>query len=251
MDEGYGQGTLHGRSGRRRGPTAGPRRELAQPAAELVGDRRMAGGGQTLTFQRKNMQALAGLGGIIGRTDAARVSDLRPPRRDRALTRMSRLPANRRKATLKATLDKVDPTLYGRAMKLADQYNRQGMPANQAVHQGLANAMATGIAAENRQHGSHADRTPGKLAPGPGVLWRQGRLGSGFGGHHRHVSNRADHMPPPAGYTWNAATSAFERLKVGAAPVNGPCGATVTTNDQRGVSTAGGITPYHYLQSGR
>ena len=144
-DEGFGQGTYTTKwapSGSYPGKAI-PNWLNARP--QLVADKRLPGGAQRLTIQR----GLPGLGGIQSEPSLPSPFESYGQRAATALmNRMSTLPPAQRKTVLKATLDKVDPSLWRRTAEIAQRYVNQGMPPSQALHQGLARAMSTGIAAE-------------------------------------------------------------------------------------------------------
>lgn len=145
LDEGYGQGTFTTKWA----PSGSyPGRRIPHwlnQRPQTVADQPLPGGGQKITIQR----AMGGLGGIQSEPPMPNPIATYGQRAATALmNRMATLPPAHRKTVLKATLDQVDPSLWKRTAQLARQYNNQGMPAAQALHQGLAHAMSSGIAAE-------------------------------------------------------------------------------------------------------
>ena len=58
------------------------------------------------------------------------------------------LPPKQRQAVLKKALDAVDPTLYGKASKVAKGLVARGVPARKAVEMALAHTMTRGFSAE-------------------------------------------------------------------------------------------------------
>jgi len=148
-DEGYGQGTLTTKWAPS-GSYPGKRIPyFLNQRPQTVADQPLPGGGQKVTIQRASMNGLGGLGGIQSEPAMPNPFETYGQRAATALmNHMTRLPPAHRKAVLKATLDRVDPKLWKRTAQLATQYHNQGMPASQALHQGLAHAMSSGIAAE-------------------------------------------------------------------------------------------------------
>jgi hypothetical protein len=142
LDEGYGQGafvTKWAPSGSYPGKRI-PHWLNARP--QTVADRSLPDGGQKITIQR-------GMGGIQSEPAMPNpIATYGQRAATQLMNRMATLPPAHRKTVLKATLDQVDPKLWTRTAQLANKYHGQGMPAAQALHQGLAHAMSAGIARE-------------------------------------------------------------------------------------------------------
>lgn len=64
------------------------------------------------------------------------------------LSRVATVPKQHQAATLKKVLGAVDPSLWKRTQDIAARYRKQGMSPANALHNGLARAMSTGILAE-------------------------------------------------------------------------------------------------------
>ncbi len=79
------------------------------------------------------------------------------------LQKVGLLPLNQRKDILKKILDTIDPSLWRRTLELTDRYKAQGVPAPQALAQGLARAMSTGIASEIYTTGKRGTPRPRSL----------------------------------------------------------------------------------------
>lgn len=223
MDEGYGQGTLVTKwapSGSYPGQAI-PNWLNARP--QTVSETRLPGGGKAVTIQR----GLAGIQSEPAMPEPIESYGLRAA--TLILGRVSQLPPEQRRRMLKAILDKVDPSLWRRAASIAERYERQGMPSSQALHQGLARAMSTGVAAEIILHGLRRSSPQSTPLLGLGCSRARTRAhGAALG----LGDVAATTCPPPAGFTWvppsGNTPGHWARLRVGQSPVNGPCGVTVT-----------------------
>lgn len=146
QDEGYGQGTFTTKwapSGTYVGPKIP---HFLNQRPQTVAQVPIPGGGKAVTIQR----VLSGFGGVSG--DESTLPEPFETYGQRAATalmdRVGKLPPAHRKTALKQMLDVVDKSLWARTAEITRRYNNQGMPAAQALHQGLARALSTGIAAE-------------------------------------------------------------------------------------------------------
>lgn len=180
LDEGYGQGaatTKWAPSGSYPGKAI-PYWLNQRP--ETVADKRLPGGAKQVTIQR-------GLSGIQSEPEMPEPFEQYGQRAATILLgRMAKLPPAHRKSTLKKTLDAVDPSLWKRTAEIARRYNNQGMSAAQALHQGLARAMSTGVAAEIITTGAKREAPQARSLLGLGC-YGCGPLLVGLGATNRRV----------------------------------------------------------------
>ncbi len=134
-------------------------------------------------------------------------------------------PQPQRRAFLKGVLDRVDPTIWGRAAEYARQFNRQGMPTSAAVERGIAQAMGAGLAKEIVDTGLRGS-VKRKSLLGLGCFGSFGALGdvtpSGAGTSSSVACPTGSGNPVP-GYTWSTVGGGhWARLTVGQVPVPNP-----------------------------
>jgi hypothetical protein len=108
------------------------------------------------------------------------------------------MPNVERVRELKKALDAIDPTLYGRAKRLAEQEAKAGVPAQVALQRGIALATSQGLSRELVELGRGA--LPGKQsqlgAISSGALAARAGVSSGVGpGQTVQIEGKA----PPAG----------------------------------------------------
>lgn len=164
------------------------------------------------------------------------------------ISRVASLPVESRQPTLKRILGKIDPTLYSRAAAHTAHYQRQGATKAQAVHAGLARAMASGMAKEVVQVGK-SGRPPkagsllglgcygltclagdGGLGAVPSLM---NQLASGVSG--AGVRPQSSTCP---GYTWDGTTNSWRRTMAGGTDVAGPAGVLCPGAGQAGITGA-------------
>lgn len=209
-DEGYGQGafTTKWQKGGSYGPGV-PNWLNQRP--KVVSERKLPGGGKAITIK------------ALG--DDEPLHPAIDEYGQRAATvligQVASLPASRRAPALRAIMDKVDKSLWSRTQTIWKRYLSQGMAPAEAFPRALARAMSAGIAAEIVKTGMTGAAPQAKSLLGLGCYGCLAMLGA---------DEPVAMCPPPAGFTWVAATTDipghWERLRKGATPVNGPCDPT-------------------------
>lgn len=153
-----------------------------------------------------------------------------------------RLPTKQAQAqALKAMMDKIDPSLYGRAGAAAAKFRERGASPQTALAQGIAAAMSEGILAELHQVGK--SRTPPQarsllglgcygcaaalgetatfMAPTVGTTVNVGKSGVAVGSKYTGGSGMVG-TNPCAGYSWTG--SAWAITRAGQPDIPGPPG---------------------------
>jgi hypothetical protein len=157
MDEGYGQGTFTTKWEPRGTYDGGRIPNWLNQRPKVLAERKIRGRTRetTIAFPMAVMPYNEGSAVAMSGVD-----DLPTPFADygkRAavaiLSRVQSLPQDKRKIALKQIMDALDPTLWTRTAKLARQNLAAGMSAAQALREGLALALGSGIAAEMVQAG--------------------------------------------------------------------------------------------------
>jgi hypothetical protein len=139
MDEGYGQGTFTTKwqpSGAYNGPKV-PHWLNQRP--QVIAEKRLPGGAKVVTVQP------------LGADDAplpALYEDYGMKAASIIIDQVSRLPPAQRASVMKAYMNKLDPSLWGRTQTIWKRYVAQGAPKAQAFPLALARAMSAGLAAE-------------------------------------------------------------------------------------------------------
>lgn len=236
--EGYGQGAYTTKWAPRGsyGPPAVP--HYLDAAPKIVGERAVGGGGVALT-----VAPLAGIdGGMSG-------SDLFTQFGARAaatiMRRVMALPASERRTAMKRMLDAMDPALFSRAERYANEAKAQGMNPRAALLAGLTRAIAQGMLDELEKSGSSRRAPQAHSLPGLGCYRARGALGAWSAATSGSIvgAGQITAVPqqlcdPPSGMTWDSSSGGFwRRLKAGETPKKGPCGGTVTTNTGPAAST--------------
>jgi hypothetical protein len=167
----------------------------------------------------------------------------------RIVARVMKMPASQRRAALKAALDKIDPMLFSRAERYTNELITKGTHPRAALVAGLAKAMSEGMLEELDRAGRSGTAPRANTLPGLGCYGATSALGAlpttmttkggTVKGGTITAGPAAPTCPPPSGYTWDftAGTPFLRRLKVNEQPVNGPCGATVTSGGTSGQGT--------------
>jgi hypothetical protein len=209
LDEGIGQGTFTTKW-LPSGTYAGPRvPNWLNQRPQVVAEKRMPGGGKVVTVQPLgDDQPLP-----------KPIEDYGTKAAQSLLARVGRLPAGQRQAALQAIVNRVDKSLWSRTQDIWRRYRAQGVPADRAFQMALARAMSAGIAAEIIHTGIRGEAPQAKSLLGLGCYGCWAALGA---------DEAAPAMcPPPAGFTWVAATTGapghWERARAGQTPMPGPC----------------------------
>lgn len=153
----------------------------------------------------------------------------------RILKHVGKVPPLARPVVLAHMLNTIDPTLHARTQQNVRVLISRGVKPQAALQQGLAHAMSTGIVGElvNVGRSRRAPQPRSLLGLGCYGCQAMGATeGATFTGATLQLTGTSS-CPPPPGFTWNGSN--WERLRVGAIPVNGPCGAKNTTTDNRGL----------------
>jgi hypothetical protein len=139
MDEGYGQGTFTTKwqpSGAYNGPKV-PNWLNRRP--QVIAEKSLPGGAKVVTVQP------------LGADDAplpALYEDYGAKAAGIIIDQVSRLPPAQRASVMKAYMNKLDPSLWGRTQTIWKRYVAQGAEPAQAFPLALARAMSAGLAAE-------------------------------------------------------------------------------------------------------
>lgn len=244
MDEGYGQGTFTTKWAPR-GRYDIPVPNWLDQRSKVLAQRKLrgGGGGTQITFD-----ALSG-------TDLPKLYTDFGARAAKAVMRqILAVPPAVRKQTLKAILDRIDPSLWNRVAQIAAAIQKGGVSAGDALYPALAQAMSTGIAAEVIATGLRRSAPQSNTLLGLGCYRGSSALGatpsmatpSSVLQKITSVFTQGS-CPPPPGYTWDTASGGYwRRLKVGETAKPGPAGAsgcgTVTTNTGPQATEVGGGT---------
>ncbi len=98
-------------------------------------------------------QALSGTDPVAAQRGNAALSKYGQRTARVIMNKLARTPVNRRDAMLRTIANHIDPTLYDRTQQEAQKAVAKGVPVNQSLEYGLANAMATGFVGELTQIG--------------------------------------------------------------------------------------------------
>lgn len=211
MDEGYGQGafTTKWQKGGSYGPGV-PNWLNQRP--QVVSERKLPGGGRAVTIK------------ALGDDEPLHPAFEEYGQRAASVMigKVAGLPPTRREPALRAIMDKVDKSLWSRTQTIWKRYLSQGMAPAQAFPRALARAMSAGIAAEIVKTGISGAAPQAKSLLGLGCYGCMAMLGAD--------EPAVAMCPPPAGFTWAAATAEvpghWEKLRKGATPQPGPCDPT-------------------------
>lgn len=171
-------------------------------------------------------------------------------------------PPTQRQVALKQVMNRIDPSLYGRAAAYAKTYERAGVPPRAALHHGIARAMGTGLLSEVIRTGQSRMAPPNRGQLGLGCYGTRAGGLSDLGGILDDIkatgaklvsiassgtSTSSTCSNPPPGFTWVPAAGTiaghWERLRVGQTvgqpnPALPGC-VSVTTRDHTGDTSTG------------
>lgn len=166
------------------------------------------------------------------------------------ILRIQNVAPTERRAKLKALLDAIDPSLFTRTDRLAQQLIQRGVPPVQAIEQGLARSMATGVASEILELGATRKKPSARSLLGLGAYggrWVASALGdtvaskAGLNMTTVLAQAAATGTPQREGYCWIPATDAvpghWERARAGV-----PCAALPPGSGPTSGGSQGGVT---------
>lgn len=225
--EGYGQGTYVTKMTKRgtyNGPAV-PNYLDRQP--KVIGERAIGKGAAIVSFALSGIDpqdvASTNMYAKFGARAAARI-----------IAHVMRMPPQQRRAAMKAALNAMDPSLFGKAERYSNELVTSGVPVQVALARGLARAITEGMLLELERSGRTGTLPQAKSLPGLGCYRERGSLGA-LGAIERITTTNTTMTPtgtcaPPAGYTWDVSTGQpfLRRIKVGEVPREGPCGGSVS-----------------------
>jgi len=206
LDEGYGQGT-YTTKWMPSGSYAGPRvPNWLNRRPELVSAKRLPGGGTVATIAP------------LSDDEAplpANFEDYGQRAAQILLSRVQAVPPKQRQEVLKQIMNKLDPSLWGRAQEIWRRYIAQGQTPAQALPLAIGRAMSAGLAAEVVGTGLRRSAPQAKSLLGLGCYGCAAILALG-------ADEAADCQTQP-GFSWIYGTQGtpgrWERTKAGATDV--------------------------------
>jgi hypothetical protein len=213
MKEGYGGGAFVTKWAPR-GTYYGPKipQFIEMPESEVTSSKKLPGGGYEY-----NVDSLAG-DSSIDEPMPEPFESFGTQAADVIIKAVARAPRNQRKAHMRTILNKIDPTLYGRATGIARTLVGHGMHPTQAVGRGIAKAMSTGMAAEIVNLGHKHIQSGGKVAKpankgllglgcyGPSPMGSLATTVAAAGALNKTVPCLGN---PPPGYTYDSSIRKF------------------------------------------
>jgi hypothetical protein len=181
LNDGYGQGAT-GTKWAPRGTYYGPKIPswLSKPGNRVVAQQQLPAGATQFTVKNAASSTTRGVGVIsalqgLG-ADSIPNEGMHPSyvaygqnAATHLMNSVKKLAPANRKPALKKILDTVDKSLWPRTSTIANRYLAQGVPPAQALHAGLARAMATGFAAEIIHTGMKAQKPKARSLMGLGA----------------------------------------------------------------------------------